>query len=208
MQKTRQNILEYLKEHGEATVDELSYALGNLTPVTVRHHLDVLRSEGLIAVPIVRHRSTPGRPKYAYCLTERALELFPKNYRNLTDYMLTELKETFDQAQVGTILDGVAGRIAAQAPSPREGETIRECLQRIAAYLTEQGYTARWEEHAEGITLHVTNCPYHRVAEQHGEICLMDHKLISRLLGLPAQRIATLTKGDPSCVYLIPTETL
>ena len=47
MQKTRQKILEHLREHGESTVNELSKALDNLTAVTVRHHLDVLKERSL-----------------------------------------------------------------------------------------------------------------------------------------------------------------
>ena len=44
MQKTRRLILDYLKEHGQATVDELAEILG-LNSVTVRHHLDILRRQ-------------------------------------------------------------------------------------------------------------------------------------------------------------------
>ena len=50
MQSTRERILNILKERGQATVDDLSQELG-LTAVTVRHHLDILRGEGLIASP-------------------------------------------------------------------------------------------------------------------------------------------------------------
>ena len=56
MQLTRKRILDILKEQGHATVDELSDKL-KLTAVTVRHHLDVLRTEKLVEPPIVRHRS-------------------------------------------------------------------------------------------------------------------------------------------------------
>jgi DeoR family suf operon transcriptional repressor len=208
MQKTRQGILDYLKEHGEATVDELSEALGDLTPVTVRHHLDVMRSEGLIAAPVVQRRAAPGRPRHAYRLTERALELFPKNYRTLTDHMLAELKTSFSEAQVNAILDGVVERMATAAPSSREGEPLERRLTRTADYLTGQGYVAHWEKQGEGFILYVTNCPYYRVAEMHDEICAMDYRLISRLLGAPPRRIAALTGGDRHCAYVIGAGTI
>lgn len=203
MQKTRQGILDYLKQHGEATIDELSEALGNLTSVTVRHHLDVMRGEGLIAPPVVQRRNTPGRPKHVYRLTEHALELFPKNYRRLTDYMLSELKASFDQAQVDAILDGVVDRMASGVAASYKDESLERRLSRVANYLTEQGYVAYWETRGEGYVLYVTNCPYHRVAEAHDELCAMDYRLISRLLGIPPQRIATLTGGDENCAYVI-----
>ena len=47
MQATRQRILEILKERGAATVEQLATEL-ELTPVTIRHHLDILRRAGLV----------------------------------------------------------------------------------------------------------------------------------------------------------------
>ncbi len=58
MQATRQRILEILKERHTATVEELAKEL-ELTPVTIRHHLDILRSEGLVQAPQVKRRDTP-----------------------------------------------------------------------------------------------------------------------------------------------------
>ena len=112
MQKTRQKIIEYLKENGEATVEELSQALDNLTAVTVRHHLDVLRSQGLVGTPITRHRNSPGRPKYVFSLTDKADTLFPKNLCTMTDHLLDELKGSLSDQQIGAILQGVAERMA------------------------------------------------------------------------------------------------
>jgi predicted ArsR family transcriptional regulator len=203
MQKTRQGILDYLKENGEATVDELSEALGDLSPVTIRHHLDVMRGEGLVAAPVVQRRTTPGRPSHVYRLTERALELFPRNYRTLTDHMLAEIKASFGPAQVEAILDGIVERMATDAPSSGEDEPIERRLARAADYLTEQGYVAHWEKQGDGFILYVTNCPYHQVAEAHGEICAMDFRLIARLLGTPPRRVAALTGGDRNCAYVI-----
>src|SRR5690349_12010748 len=103
MQKTRQKILEYLKQNGEATVEDLSAALDDLTAVTVRHHLDVLRSQGMIASPEVMHRTSPGRPRYVYTLTEKAQAMFPKNVGTLTSHMLDELKNSLDENQINVI---------------------------------------------------------------------------------------------------------
>jgi len=81
MQQTRRHILEILKERKEATIDEiveaLSNRIGKITAVTVRHHLEILRGDGLVAAPTVRRRSAPGRPQYVYALTERAADISP-----------------------------------------------------------------------------------------------------------------------------------
>ena len=91
MQSTRERILNILKERGQATVDELSQEL-SLTAVTVRHHLDILRGEGLIAPPLTRRRKTPGRPQYAYTLAEKASDFFPKRYDRLAQLILDEVR--------------------------------------------------------------------------------------------------------------------
>ncbi len=62
MQDTRQQILEIMKRLGEVTVQDLSTELG-LTSVTVRHHLEILRSEGYISDPEIVRSSRPGRPR-------------------------------------------------------------------------------------------------------------------------------------------------
>ena len=163
MQDTRQKILDHLKTHGEATVEELRDWLGGITAVTVRHHLDVLRRDGLVDAPSVERRDTPGRPRYVYTLTEKASRFFPKNYRNLTDHMLKEIVTRFDEPQANVLFEGVAERLASDGPAQRDGESFEERLQKVVAYLSEQGYVAHYESAEGGFLLHTSNCPYDRV---------------------------------------------
>jgi len=83
------------QKRGQATIDELGEAL-DLTPVTIRHHLDILRGEGLVEVPEVRRRMTPGRPQYVYILTETASDFFPKHYSRFADLMIEEIRERYE----------------------------------------------------------------------------------------------------------------
>src|SRR4030095_8036404 len=112
MQDTRQHILDILKEHGEATVDDIVVELqkrrGNITAVTVRHHLTRLQDEQLITNPQLRHRSAPGRPQHIYMLTEQAHDYFPNNYQPLATKLLESLSEVLPPNQVNVILEGVA----------------------------------------------------------------------------------------------------
>lgn len=204
MQKTRQKILEYLRAHDSATVDELSEALGDLTAVTVRHHLDILRSEGLIGPPEVQHRDSPGRPKYVYSLTEKAHSMFPRNLRTLTGTIIEELKSTLNEEQVNVFFEGVADRMAADALPPGESASIEERLDRVAEHLTGHGYEARWERTPEGYVLHTSNCPYTGVAEAHDELCQLDMRYISRLLGTLPRRMTHMREEEPTCSYLVP----
>jgi predicted ArsR family transcriptional regulator len=204
MQKTRQKILEYLKQHGEATVDELSSTLDNLTAVTVRHHLDVLRSEGLVASPAVRHRDSPGRPKYVYGLTEKAEALFPKNFQSLTIHLLDELKSTLDPQQLDEIFEGLSRRmLQANGINIPEDATLEERMAQVVEYLNNHGYVANYEPHPEGFVLNNSNCPYSGVAETHGELCTLDVTYIGHLLGMDLKRISHRKDGGYYCSFLV-----
>src|SRR6476646_4285347 len=144
-QTTRQTILDYLKEHGQSTVDELAEVLG-LNSVTVRHHLDILRGDELITDPVVRHRNKPGRPQYVYSLSGKASTHFPKNYCELAAILLEEVKSSTSPGGVNVIFEGVANRLSASAPKPVSDEPIAERLDRAVVFLNDHGYVAGWEK--------------------------------------------------------------
>ena len=199
-QKTRQSILDYLKEHGPATVDELVKVL-ELNSVTVRHHLDILRSEELIADPVVRHRNKPGRPQYVYGLSEKASTRFPKNYCELAAKLLEEVKSNAAPGSVNVIFEGVANRLSATAPKCAGDEPMAQRLDRAVTFLNDHGYVAGWEQSADGYLLHTCNCPYEGLAKDNPELCDMDLTLASNLLGRTVERVSRVLDGGSSCSY-------
>lgn len=205
MQETRRAIMNILKERSQATVDQLSEEL-KLTPVTIRHHLDILRSEGLVDVPQVRHRQMPGRPQHVYVLTERASEYFPKNYANFAHLTLLEVRERVGPSEVESIARGVARRMAAEAPHPLLDESIPQRLERVVSFLNEKGYVARWECSENGYLLHMSNCPYRGLVHTHAEPCVMDATLVAELIGAAPQRLSWMAAGGDMCTYLVPMQ--
>ena len=201
MQSTREHILNILKERGQATVEELSQDLG-LTAVTIRHHIDILRSEGLIAPPLIRRRKTPGRPQYVYTLDEKADSFFPKRYPQLASLILEEVREHLSQHQIKEIMQTIGRRIAQQADIPAgKGFTTR--LDATVDFLNEMGYMARWEENNDGYHLHIINCPYEQVSQQDHEICTIDMTMLTHLLGTTPKRITWTAEEDLHCTYFL-----
>jgi len=199
-QKTRQAILDNLKEHGPATVDELVKVLG-LNSVTVRHHLDILRSEELIADPVVRHRNKPGRPQYVYGLSDKASTRFPKNYCELAAKLLEEVKASAAPGSVGVILDGVANRLAATAPKCAGDQPVTQRLDRAVTFLNDHGYVAGWDSSGGGYLLHTCNCPYEGLAKDNPELCNMYLTLTASLLGGTVERVSRVLDGASCCSY-------
>ena len=202
MQDTRERILDILKGREQATVDELSRELG-LTAVTVRHHLDILRGEGYVAAPIIHRRKTPGRPQYVYTLTAKASDFFPKRYDHLAGLILDEVHACLSPAEVDQMMKRIGERIASQANFP-EGGNFEARLVAVVEFLDGLGYMAGWEHRDGGdYLLHVANCPYEQVAHQYDEICKMDLKMLSHLLGVTPQRVTWATQGDHRCTYSV-----
>ena len=205
MQQTRRHILEILKERKEATIDEivtdLTERIGKITAVTVRHHLEILRGDALVAAPKVRRRSAPGRPQYVYTLTERASDHFPNNYQGLATGLLEEMKTQLSPVQLNQILDGVADQMASDAMIP-DGP-IETRLDHAVAFLNTCGYTANWQVNGAGHVLSVTNCPYEQVSCNNHELCRMDESLVKRLVGGNPKRLDWQMADDDACRYLI-----
>ncbi|MBO0894787.1 MAG: helix-turn-helix domain-containing protein, partial [Acidimicrobiales bacterium] len=102
---SRRGVLDALKQHGEATVEEVAKSLG-ITPAGARQHLAALIREGLVAlVDEPRPPGARGRPKRRYSLTERAEPLFPKAYGELTNELLGYL-----EAEGTQVVDGLFNR--------------------------------------------------------------------------------------------------
>ena len=209
MQQTRRHILEILKERKEATIDEiveaLSNRIGKITAVTVRHHLEILRGDGLVAEPTVRRRSAPGRPQYVYALTERAADIFPNNYQGLATGLLQQLKATLTPGQVSEILEGVADSMAERVTIPDAPLDVR--LEHVVAFLNTAGYAATAQPADGGHVLSITNCPYEQVTCSNPELCKMDERLIANLLGVRPRRISWRQEDGENCAYLIKNGT-
>jgi len=202
MQETRQRILEILKVHGQATVSELSEALG-LTAVTIRHHLEVLHGQGLIAPPHTRRRQGPGRPQHVYRLAEEAGRLFPKGYDRLVEAVLTELETRLAPEEMEDLVTGIAERMAAVAQLPVDGG-LPTRLEATLEFLNSLGYLASAEKGEDGrYRLYVTNCPYEQVARRHPQPCRIDERMIARLLGVSLERLEWIAAGNDRCTYLL-----
>ncbi len=202
MQTRRQEILTILKQQGEATVDELAARL-DLTPVTVRHHLDILRADGLVEASSIRRRRGPGRPQYVYTLTTGAASHFPTDYDGLSNELLDEIKNRLGDAAVKDIFDGIADRRLEQAPRFDPDLALEDRLELLVNYMVERGHIAEWEKNDDGWFIHASNCPYQNVASKHPELCTIDQFLWERLSGTKVACRQRITEGAHSCIYQV-----
>jgi predicted ArsR family transcriptional regulator len=202
MQSTRQEILSILREEKQATVEDLAERL-ELTPMTIRHHLNVLQAQNLVVASKVRRSKKVGRPRLIYTLTEEADDLFPQGYGELARHLVSEVKEAVGPEETKAIFRRVAERVAEEAPPPVEGQSFEDRLSQVSDFLEDQGFLSRWEKTDEGYILTNVNCPYRRVSQHHDEVCLMDTELLWQLLGVRPQRVSSMRDGEPACGFLV-----
>ncbi|MEJ2207679.1 MAG: ArsR family transcriptional regulator [Anaerolineae bacterium] len=202
MQSTRQEILSILREEKQATVEDLAQRL-ELTPMTIRHHLNVLQAQNLVMASKVRRSKKVGRPRLVYTLTDAADELFPSGYGELARRLVSEVKETMGEEETRDLFRRIAADLAAEAPPPEKDQSFEDRLDQVSEFLEEQGFLSRWEKTDEGYVLTNVNCPYRRVSREHSEVCILDTELLERLLDVEPQRRESMRAGGTACSFLL-----
>jgi len=202
MQSTRQEILEILKEERQATVEDLAEQL-ELTPMTIRHHLNVLQAQNLVVASKVRRSKKVGRPRLVYTLTDAADDLFPQSYGELARHLVSEVKETVGEQEAEAIFRRIADRVVKDAPPAVEGQSFEARLDQVVDFMEGQGFIMRWEKTGEGYVLANINCPYRSISREHDEVCIMDTEILTKLLNVVPQRQSSMRLGDASCSFLV-----
>ncbi len=200
MQKTRRQILDFLKLRGRATLDELAREIG-LSAVTIRSHLSVLERDDLITSEEVRGKV--GRPHFVYFLAEGADELFPASYDLIALRFLDGFRAVATPEQMEQVVQIVAERWAAENTSRMQGKDLEERVSEVARIRTEEGAMAEWEPHEGGFQLRQHHCPTYRIAHISPEICQAELLYLRRLLGVSVERECPHAGDLGKCFYRI-----
>lgn len=203
MADTRQDILQILRERGQADVNELSEALG-LSPVTVHYHINVLQRDGLLEIKTLRQGV--GRPKNVFALRDAAFEKFPQSYHRLSDRLLDMLKSRLTEADIQQLFERIGQDIAAEHAASLTGKSLEQKIDSLISLLGEEGFMSRLEKLDNGqFVLTQVNCPYQYVVTRHPEVCELDLQLMNSALGTPVQRHSCVVQGDSVCTFHIHT---
>jgi len=201
-QSTRDLILHTLKASTQSNIESLAEA-ADVSPVTVRHHLNALQAEGLIEVESVRRKV--GRPYYVYNLSEKGNELFPQKYFSLTNRLLEELKDRLPADTVNEIFISLVSRILEERAGEFEGLAFEERLNYVVNLLATEGFLARWEKMTDGrYQIIEYSCPYISIGQQHTEVCTLDKQLMVTVLKTAVEQHSCMLHGDDCCQFTLP----
>ena len=205
-QTTRNVILHTLKSSHQLKVEDLAQA-ANVSPVTVRHHLNSLQADGLLEVSSVRRKV--GRPFYVYSLSETGHELFPKKYVHLTNMLLDELKNHMPEDQINELFGNAVQRIVEKHRNQFDNLPFEARLTYLMDMLANEGFLAKWEK-VDGAEYRITeySCPYLSVGARHDEVCTLDKELIISVMQTPISQQSCMLEGDECCQFTISSETI
>lgn len=195
---TREIILEAIKQSNEATVESLAQT-ADVSPVTVRHHLNSLQAESLLETRSVRRKV--GRPYYVYSLSDKGHELFPQRYVRLSNRLLDELKMRFPSGTVVELFSGVVEQIADEHRKEFEGLSVEKKLDYLVKLLADEGFLATWEPSSDGYILTEYSCPYYSVGQKHDEVCSFDRQLVQIILQTEIHQHSCMLHGDTCCQF-------
>ncbi len=193
---SRQRILEHLKKTGQASVAELSRTLA-LTPVTIRHHLEGLRAEGLVGKPVARRKSGPGRPEMIYRSTPAADIQMPRNYGELCGCLLENLRSASGGQNLEAVLVAVGSELGKRESVPSGSNQLRF----IKHYLEDRGYFPSATQVEGRLRLELANCPYLEVARAAPALCHFDRALLEGLFGRPVEMGGRIVLNEPVCTF-------
>jgi DeoR family suf operon transcriptional repressor len=200
MHPTQRKILEHLRRRGPATLPELSRTLA-LSPVTIRHHLETLRREGMVGDPRPRRKDGPGRPQLAYPLARRAVTALPHNHEELLRQLLSVAARRMAPPELTHLLKA-AGRQMGTTAGEHLPLERRARWRAVEAFLDARGYLPVWEGFGRPRLL-LRHCPYLDLPRTYPSVCAFDTALIEALVAAPVEQHACLAWGQDECAFRI-----
>ena len=197
----QRNVLIALKEHGEASADDLACSLG-ISASAVRQHLSGLRAAGIVEARPTRGR--PGRPVDIYHSTTRGDALFTPDDSSLTLELLRDL-EAEDPALVGRVFQRREHRRVATFAAELTGLDLEQKLARLTELLDAEGYLTKWSRLDDGsYVVSFNNCAIWNVAEHYTLACATELDFLREVLGdVDVTRIVHRRDGHYNCGYEI-----
>ena len=203
---TRARVASSVLEHGPSTAAALAERLG-LTPAGIRRHLDALLATGQVEAREQRVYGSRGRgrPARVFALTDSGRAGFYTAYDDMANATLGYLAETagpdavtrFAEQRIAAVEERYRERLAAADPGVTPAEALAQAL-------TDDGYVAATLPSSVGEQLCQHHCPVAHVAAQFPQLCEVETRTFSRLLGVHVQRLATIAHGDGVCTTHVP----
>jgi len=200
-QTTRGKIVTALRRRRSASAVDLAAEFG-LSANAVRQQLVTLERDGYVAERSVR--LGPTKPTLEYSLTDGAEALFPQRYDRMLGAVLREVKSSFGNGALETVIAKIGTREAEKVRSKLTAPDSKGRAIELAALLQKSGVEADVVETASGtIELREHNCPYAKTVGEHPEVCSIIHTVLHDTVSPQAKQVESLATGGSACRFEI-----
>ena len=182
------------------TVDQIATGL-SVTRTAVNQHLTALERDGYVMRSDLA--ATAGRPSRIFALSDRGVDLFPKNYDMFSLKTLEALMSTLGVAEARKVLEKLGRDLASDLSLALKNKSLIYKSENIASVLKDLGYDAHVEEDAPKSkpVIKAYNCIYHNLAQAHPDVCALDIAFLKKASGAKVDHIACMAKGDNDCRF-------
>jgi len=190
----------------DKTLEELSLII-RINKNAVKEHINFLENKGLVTSHFVRAKS--GRPKKYYKITDKGMELFPKQYINFATLLLEEMQDTIGINKTNEILMKIASRMVdtnnyldfSQMSRDKKIDKLREYVN----LLNKLGYYAKIEVNEDNVKIIRHNCIFYELAKNNKNLVCgsLEKSIITDKINDNFSLIETFADGDNKCVVEI-----
>jgi predicted ArsR family transcriptional regulator len=202
--RTRQALLQLLKENGPMQASQVAARLG-VSAMAIRQHLYDLAGQKMIDF---HDEPRPvGRPARVWRLTAAAEKFFPDAHALLTVRLIDAMRETFGREGIGKLVSARGRQQLAEYKQliPAIG-TLRARVKALARIRSQEGYMAEVFSQPDGTLLLVENhCPICAAATACQNLCSMELEVFREILGegVSIERVEHIMLGARRCAYRI-----
>lgn len=213
---TKQDILEYLLKHSQATAFELAETL-DISPQAIRRHLKDLEADKLILLSSVQVGM--GRPQHIYQLSSQGRDRLNRltndqlgdSYEQFAVSLLDTLAETVGRDQVSSILQKQWERKAQEYREQLGNGSLPERVATLVELRKAEGFMAEYHlvdvtESSKGESFIITehHCAISNVAESFPSICGHELEMFAAVLpDCTVERTHWIINGEHRCGYLV-----
>jgi DeoR family transcriptional regulator, suf operon transcriptional repressor len=210
---TKQEILEYLLKHTQATALDLATVL-EVSPQAIRRHLKDLEAEELVVYSNTMQAGM-GRPQHVYQLSRQGRERINKiasdRHGDFAVSLLDTLAETVSHDQFKTILQKQWERKAQEYRDRVGNGSLRERVANLVELRKAEGFMAEYhpvdspsESEDERFIFMEHNCAISNVAESFPSVCGHELEMFAAVLpDCQVERTHWLINGEHRCGYLV-----
>ncbi|MGR8980567.1 MAG: helix-turn-helix transcriptional regulator [Gammaproteobacteria bacterium] len=191
-----------LEKRNGLSIDEIANAL-DISRTAVQQHFAAIENEGYIKKNTLN--KTAGRPVTTYVITDKGINIFPKQYAWFSGLILGDLEEEIGPERFKGYMQKLGSKLAENFRARFEGKSLAERRDELASIMTELGYQVETENDSDpdNLSIRALNCVYHDLALKHNEICDFDLALMSALLNREVTQSTCMAKGDCACSFRI-----